>query len=211
MRGLRAIVTWGLLLFVGLVALQHPLRGDLPPGEHFVSEYAKGSTAALQVLAFAAWTVALAAGARLAWIATPLVPRRRVARTLAAFGLALAAAGIALAAVFATQTIAGVLPPGMARTTEGRLHDFGTLLTLAGLLLAAGASLRIVERRGYRVTIGLLFAAMVLSVPLLAALGLDAPGIGQRVFLLVGCAFQWRFDTELGRLSPLLAPASARA
>jgi len=77
-----------------------------------------------------------------------------------------------------------VLPPGASRTTEDRLHDLGTLLALAGLLLSAGASLRIVARRAYRVTIALLFAALLVVVPLLVMLGIDAPGVGQRVLAL---------------------------
>lgn len=199
MRRLQLTVLAGLIAFVGLVALQHPLRGDLPPADHFISEYAHGFTAALQIAAFLAWTVSLAAGALLARSAGR--PQRRVARGLAVLGLALAAAGIAVAAVFATQTVAGVLPDGVQRTTGGRLHDFGTLATLVGLLLAAGASLRLMTRRGYRVTIGLLAATLLLIVPVLVALGIDASGIGQRGFLLVGCAFQWRFAREIVRTS----------
>jgi hypothetical protein len=54
-------------------------------------------------------------------------PERRTARAIATFGLAIAAAGITVSAIFATQTVAGVLPEGVARTTTGQLHDFGTL------------------------------------------------------------------------------------
>jgi hypothetical protein len=31
----------------------------------------------------------------------------------------------------------------------------------------------------------------------LIALGLDAPGLGQRGFVLVACAFQWAFAAQL--------------
>ncbi|MEJ7824360.1 MAG: DUF998 domain-containing protein [Solirubrobacteraceae bacterium] len=199
MRRLELTVFGGLVAFVGLVALQHPLRGDLPPADHFISEYAHGSTAALQIAAFVAWAISLAAGALLARHAAP--GGRGLARALAVGGLAVAAAGIVVASAFATQTVAGVLPEGVARTTGGRLHDFGTLATLVGLLLAAAASLRLVARRGFRVTVGLLAASLLLIVPLLVALGIDAPGIGQRGFLLVGCAFQWRFAREIAHRS----------
>ncbi len=196
MRRLELTVLAGLSAFVGLVALQHPLRGDLPPADHFISEYAHGSTAAVQIAAFVAWTIALAAGALLARHAGP-PDRRAIARAVAVFGLGFAAAGIAMAAVFATQTVAGVLPEGVQRTTGGRLHDAGTLAALVGLMLASGASLRLIARRGYRVTVVLLAVGLALIVPALVALGLDAPGIGQRGFLLVGCAFQWRFAREI--------------
>ena len=57
----------GLAVLVVLVVVQHPLRADdLPAGEHFVSEYARGSTAALQVVAFVCWAVSLGLTARLA-------------------------------------------------------------------------------------------------------------------------------------------------
>jgi hypothetical protein len=199
-RRLKLTVFGGLVAFIGLVALQHPLRGDLPPADHFISEYAHGSTAALQIAAFVAWAISLAASALLARHAGP-PGGRGLARALAVGGLAVAAAGIVVASVFATQTVAGVLPEGVARTTGGRLHDFGTLATLVGLLVAAAASLRLVARRGFRVTVGLLAASLLLIVPLLVALGIDAPGIGQRGFLLVGCAFQWRFAREIAHRS----------
>jgi len=198
-RRLELTVVAGLLAFVGLVALQHPLRGDLPPGEHFVSEYAKGSTAALQVIAFACWAVALAASSAL--VARVRAPGRAVARRAASAGLALAAAGIAASAIFATQTVAGVLPPDVQRTTGGQLHDAGTLAVFAGMLVAAIASLRLPTGRRYRIALAALSAVLLLTVPVLVALGIDAPGVGQRVFIIVGCAFQWRLAAEL-RLTP---------
>jgi len=196
MRRLRRAVAGGLLAFIGLVAAQHPLRSDLPAGGHFISEYATGSTATLQFVAFACWAIALGAGAALAARA-PAPPGRRRARGAVALGLGLAAAGIVLSALFATQTVAGVLPPGVPRTTEGRLHDIGTLAAFAGLVLAAAASLRLDMQRSYRVSLAALTVILMLTVPALVALGIDAPGIGQRAFILVACAFQWRLAVEL--------------
>ena len=196
---LRLTVVAGLLAFIGLVALQHPLRGDLPPGQHFISEYAKGSTAGVQVLAFACWAIALGAATALA--ARAPAPGRAIARRITVAGLGLAAVGIAAAAAFATQTIAGVMPSGVQRTTEGRLHDVATLAAFAGLLAAAAASLRLVARRGYRLALGALTAVLLLTVPVLVALGIDAPGVGQRIFILSGCAFVWRLAVELSGAS----------
>ncbi len=192
-RLLRGAVLGGLAVFLALVALQHPLRADLPPGGHFVSEYAKGSTGPLQLAAFLAWALAFAAAA---WLAA-LAPRRPVARTVTAIALAVAAAGTVVAALFATQTVAGELQPGVQRTLEGRLHDLGTLLLFVGLLVAALASVRLVPRTRFRVTVALLALALVATVPVLVALRLDLPGIGQRAFVVIGCAWTCLFAVEV--------------
>ena len=184
----RTVALGGLGAFVALVAVQHPLRDDLPPADHFISEYAKGSTAAVQVIAFLCWAVAMAATAACARTHAG----RPWARGIVTAALCLSAAGCVVAALFATQTIAGELPPGTQRTTAGRLHDLGTLLILAGLLVAAFASLRLVRDRRYRWTVAGLGAALLAVVPVLVALGLDAPGIGQRALIAIGCLFLWR-------------------
>jgi Protein of unknown function (DUF998) len=190
------VVRCGVATFVAIVAAEHLLRTDLPPADHFVSEYGRGWTQPLQVVAFVAWAASMAAAARLA---THLDRTRPFARALVAGALAVAAAGTLLTAAFATQTIAGELPPGEVRTVAGRLHDTGTLLILAGLLLAALASLRLVRARGYRLTVVALGVLLLAVVPVLVALGLDAPGAGQRAFILLGCAWQWRFSIAAER------------
>src|SRR4051794_39657355 len=129
MHRIARVVRAGLVGFVGIVAFEHLVRRDLPPGEHFVSEYAQGWTHPLQAAAFVSWAAATAACAALA----ARVHRRRGARAVVVVALAVATAGLCLAAIFATQTVAGELPLGTRRTTGGRLHDFGTLLILAGL------------------------------------------------------------------------------
>jgi hypothetical protein len=190
-----AVARAGLAAFVGLVALQHVLRPGLDPAERFVSEYAVGPTQPLQVAAFLAWAAATAACAVLA--AGPT--RRRLARAVVVASLAGASAGLVVAGLFATQTVGGELPAGVERTLGGRLHDLGTLGVFAGLLLAAAASLRLVPSRGYRLAVAALAAALLAIVPVLAALGADAPGIGQRGFILVGCAWQWCFARAASR------------
>ncbi len=195
------LVIAGVAVFVALVAVQHPLRADLPPAEHFVSEYARGSTAPLQVAAFLAW-----GAAGVGCVACALRRHERpVARAITAGALAIAVAGTLLAAAFATETVAGERPPGLERTLGGRLHDVGTLLILAGLTAAALASLRLVPRTGYRLLVAALAAALLAIVPVLVALGVDAPGIGQRGFILVGCAWQLAFARAT------FAPVTARA
>lgn len=191
----RTLSLGGIAAFLAIVAVEHLLRPDLKPAEHFVSEYARGWTRPIQAAAFLAWAASMGAQVRLARDAAP--PGRRIARGLVCLGLAAATAGALLAAAFASQTVAGELPAGVRRTTEGRLHDLGTLLILAGLLAAALASLRLVRDGRYRATVAGLALALLAIVPVLVALGLDAPGIGQRGFILVGCAWQWRFTAAV--------------
>ncbi|MBE2318617.1 DUF998 domain-containing protein [Solirubrobacter sp. CPCC 204708] len=189
---MRRIVLGGIAAFVGLVALEHLLRTDLPPGEHFVSEYAVGWTRPVQTVAFLAWAAATAACALLA----ARVPWRPIARGLVVLMLVAATAGLLVAAVWTTETVGGQLPSDVQRTLGGRLHDLGTLGILAGLLLAALTSLRLIANTRYRLTVLALGVALVAIVPALIALRLDAPGIGQRGFILVGLAWQLAFASR---------------
>lgn len=204
MPSARALALGGTAAFLLVVAVLHLLRPDVAPVERFVSEYGRGWSGPLMSVAFACWAVGIAATAVLA--ARAGSPGRPVARVLATGGFTVAAAGAVLAALFATQTVAGELPARVARTTAGRLHDLGTLLLLAGLLLAALASLRLVRGLRYRLTLAGLAVVLVAIVPVLVAFGLDAPGLGQRGFILVGCVFLWRFAVEAGAASRPGAP-----
>ncbi len=186
---MRRIVLVGLAAFLGLVALEHALRPDLPPAEHFVSEYARGWTWPLQTLAFLAWAVATAACAVLA----TRVRERRIARAIVVLGLVIATAGTVMAALWRTETVGGELPPDVVRTLGGRLHDLGTLGILAGLLVAALASLRLITGTRYRLTVVALGLALVAIFPVLVAVRWDAPGVGQRGFILVALGWQWSF------------------
>ena len=67
---------------------------------------------------------------------------------------------------------------------------------LVGLLVAALASLRLVPGTRYRLTVLALGVTLLAIVPVLIALRLDAPGIGQRGFILVGLAWQWAFASH---------------
>lgn len=190
----------GLLAFVALVALEHPLRADLPAPDHFISEYASGSTHPIAILAFLAWGAAMAATAVLAW--------RQGLRAVPVL-LVFAALGTCVAAAFATQTVAGELPAGTVRTTAGRLHDQGTLAIFAGLLGAALWGLRSLRTRRYRLGLVSCAGALVAAPAILVAAGLDWPGIGQRAIVLVGVAFGWLLISELAiraRRTPAPAP-----
>ena len=187
----RSIALVGLAAFAGLVTIQHLFRGDdLPPADHLVSEYAKGPGGWVQVVAFLAWAVAFVASIALLW---PERDRRRVARSLVALGLVAATAGAVLAGAFPTETVGGVLPEGAVKSRAGQLHDLGSAGILFGLLVAAILSVRLVARRGYRLSV-LGCAVLLLVVPaVLIAAKYDAPGWGQRGFIAVGCLWHWSF------------------
>ena len=194
---LRAVALGGLVAFVALVALQHALVPGLAPARHFVSEYANAETGLVQGVAFLGWAFGLGACAVLAARADG--PRRPAARAVTVAALALAAGGAVLTALFATQTVAGELPPGAVRTLPGRLHDLGSLAIFAALLVAASASARLVTGWGYRLTVLGLLLALLAIVPALVALGIDAPGWGQRAFITVACAWQIAFVLAVSR------------
>jgi hypothetical protein len=50
----------------------------------------------------------------------------------------------------------------------------------------------------YRIAAASLGLALLAVVPVLVALGLDAPGLGQRAFILVGLAWQVVFARAVG-------------
>lgn len=104
-----------------------------------------------------------------------------------------------LAGCFATVTVAGELPDGATYTTAGRLHNLGSLLIFFGLLIAAPASTRRENRRGYRVAVLGLAMALFAITPILIALGIDSLGWGQRAFIGVGVAWQALFLAEVRR------------
>ena len=185
----RTLALAGLGAFAGLVALQHLWRADdLPPADHFISEYANGAGGWVQVVAFLGWAASLGA-------TTVLATRtgdRPIARGVVVAGVAAGALGAVACAAFATETVGGELPEGAVKSTAGQLHDLGSAFIFFGLLVAAVASVRLVRRRGYRLSV-LGLAALLLLIPsALIAAGYDAPGWGQRGFIAVGCLWQWR-------------------
>ena len=201
MPSLKTVALAGAGAFVALVALEHPLRPSLPATQHFISEYGIGSTRLVASAAFLAWGAGL--GALAASAARERMP-------VVAAGAVVAVAGTLMDAIWRTQTVAGELPAGVARTTEGRLHDLGTLLILAGLVVSAVASLWRLRGARWRWTVlGLLVG--FLAVPgVLVAAGLDWPGIGQRGIILVGVAYGVLAAAELARPGAVAATRRAR-
>jgi len=187
----RKLALAGLGAFTGLVALQHLWRADdLPPADHFISEYAVGDGGWVQVIAFGGWAVSLAATAALARAGGT---GRPISRAITVAGVAAGALGAVATAAFATETVGGRLPPGRVKSTAGELHDLGSAFIFFGLLVAAVASVRTIRRRGYRLGV-LGLAGLLLLIPsVLIALEYDAPGWGQRGFIAVGCLWQLSF------------------
>jgi hypothetical protein len=189
----RTLGLAGLAGFVGLVAAQHIWRADdLPPAEHFVSEYAVGDGGWVQVVAFLAWAGSLAATVAVARRAHA-GGERRIARSVVLAGVTAGAVGAVACAAFATETVGGELPAGVVKSTAGQLHDLGSAFIFFGLLIAGIASVRLVRRRSYRLSVLALAVLLFLIPGALIALGYDAPGWGQRGFIAVGCLWQWRF------------------
>ncbi|MBA2515398.1 MAG: DUF998 domain-containing protein, partial [Solirubrobacterales bacterium] len=157
------------------------------PADHFISEYARGPDGWVQVVAFLAWGMSLAA-------TLVLIPRgdRRIARSLTVLGLVAGVIGALMCAAFATETVGGVLPEGATKSRAGQLHDLGSAGIFFGLLLAALASVRLLTQRRYRLSV-LALGLLLFAIPaVLIAAGYDAPGWGQRGFIAVGCLWHWR-------------------
>jgi hypothetical protein len=170
-----------LVLFVAAVLAEHLIRPGLSPWRHQISEYANGSAGGLMTVGFFAWAVSLALTSGL------LAAHAR----LLSLSIAVGAAGMLLIALFHTQTVAGQLPSGTARTTGGRLHDLGGEL-LAGGLLVSAALVAVSDHRLRRLrrlallTVGY-FVVVTAGLLLVAD---SAGGLRQRLVLLAALVWQ---------------------
>jgi hypothetical protein len=182
-----------LLLFLGIVGVEHFAVPRLDPARHMISEYANGPGGALMVVGFLAWAASLASTAFLV-ASDARLSRRRAPQAVVAVLLAVATVGMVLTASFATQTVAGALPPGVDLSTNGRLHDLGSGITTVGVFAAIVASLRMMEVPAvYRAgTVSILLLAVVTDVALLA-IGPAVGGIRQRALVFCGCVWQLSF------------------
>jgi hypothetical protein len=177
----RRVATAGLSTFLAVLIAEHVLRGSLSPSQHQISEYANGRAGWLMTLGFAAWTLSLVSTAMLVG---------SISRA-PALGFGCAAAGMLLVTCFHTQTSAGVLPPDVARTSEGRLHDLGGEIASTGLILAAFAvslTTRLPNTTRARAAGAAAFAVAV-SVVLLT-FAPHAGGARQRATVLTACLWQ---------------------
>lgn len=203
---LHLVALAGLIGFVAIVALQHLLVPELAPRRNTISEYANATVGWLMVTGFLAWALSLAATAG-------LVRRdgRSITHGLLAACFGAAALGMLVTACFPTQTIAGVLPAGVERSTRGRLHDLGSGAVMLALFAATVIALRAIAWpawfRGW--TVALLALAVVGGGALLAG-GQDLGGLRQRLLVSVGCAAQAMLLRALQVRSRSKAASSSR-
>lgn len=147
----RPIALAGLGAFAGLVALQHLWRADdLPPADHFISEYSVGDGGWVQVVAFCATgglVLACAAGLRRVLVAGPAA--RVVPRLVAVVGGGLVAAG-----VFTTDPGAGFpagAPEGAPELSwHGVLHEVSHLAVVGAWIALCLVLRRRFARQGDR-------------------------------------------------------------
>lgn len=191
-RAVARVARAGIAGFVVVLVFEHLLAPELDVLRDRISEYAVRGVGWLMVLGFLAWAVALAASALLARLAVD------GPRGLALAGLlAIAAGGMLVTALFATQAVHSEVPAGVARTTAGRLHDAGSGAVFVALLLAALLSLVTVPR--VRAVAVIAIAVAFLAPLALPLVGLEAPALAQRLAVLAACLWHWRLAGELGR------------
>jgi hypothetical protein len=177
----------GLAAFVLTVALLHLVEPSLDPRRHVISEYANTPVGELMVVALLSWAGSLLATAR--WLKS--VPRATAIGRLVPCLLRAAAVGLALAAVFRTQAVGADVPPGVAVTVTGRLHDLGSALSTLALFASAVAVSVISGRRSSVGLVSLALAALGLVVGVaLLLVGDEVDGIRQRMLVAAACAWQ---------------------
>lgn len=173
----------GLTVFVGCAIAEHLLEPSLNPARHQLSEYANTSSGALMIGGLLAWALSLAA--------TALCVRWDWGSDLLTGLLALGALGLAITACFATETIAGKLPPGKSLSTAGSLHNLGS--GLATLALFSGALVTVITGMGgrsFRLQAAALTSIALAATVVLLVMGPEVGGLRQRVVVAAGCAWQ---------------------
>jgi hypothetical protein len=176
-----ALAGWAVFLLC--VVVEHLLEPSIDPASHQISEYVHTPTGAIVTFGFLAWAASLAATALCVW-------RRWQARWLTS-GLLLGALGLLLTAAFATQTVAGELPPGQTLSTTGTLHNLGSGLTTLALVSAAFACLAADRRpRWLRLMTTILVCIALLATLVLLAIGPEVGGLRQRIVVAAGCLWQ---------------------
>ncbi|MDQ3742737.1 MAG: DUF998 domain-containing protein [Actinomycetota bacterium] len=169
--------------FAAILALEHVLVPELEPTQHVISEYATADAGVLMTAGFLAWAISLAATAAVA----RLVGLPRATSPL----LVAAALGMVITACFATQAAAGMLPPGVERTTAGRLHDVGSGVTTIAI---AGSTVMVVIARSLpcaaRVFSAVVLIVALLTATVLLAVGDPIPGVRQRVLVAAALTVQ---------------------
>jgi hypothetical protein len=194
--------------FALTVVLEHFLVSELGPARHTISEYAnaRGAAGPLMVGGFLMWAASLTTTALLA-LRAPLQSHAGVTRVLRNGLVALllvAAVGAVVVALFPTQSRAGLLPTGQLGSNAERLHALGSDLIQACFYPAVLVSLMLTRPRWFRIVAVVVLVVAVGVAPALAVLGVDAPGVRQRIQLAAGCG--WQFALLAALRSAALRP-----
>jgi hypothetical protein len=180
-RWLRRLGIAGLSTFVCLTVAENIANPGLDPLTHEVSEYVNTPHGFVMISAFAGWAVATAAlGGLLA------KPRGDFPSALCVWA---ATIGLIAVASFPTQTSAGKLPHGVALSTVGRLHDWGSATTTVALALAAVFAVKRGRHRRFRSFSALLLLLALIATGSLLLVGPSVAGLRQRILVALGCAW----------------------
>ncbi len=190
----RALV----VAFVACTVVAQIAEPAREPLRHQISELAQGRAGWVMDVGFACWTLALLTAA----IIVTIAPGYRVGPTNRSIGalLVLAALGVLTLTLYKTQTVAGVLPPGTARTTTGRVHDLAGEVTTIALVIAALVGVTTAWRgdpRFAQTTLLILGLALLATVAGLVV-GPSVGGLRQRVVVLCGLAWLWLLTGNAG-------------
>ncbi|HET6509754.1 MAG TPA: DUF998 domain-containing protein [Baekduia sp.] len=188
--GVAPTAVRGLLCgFVACVAVAQIAEPERGPLRHQLSELVHGNAGWVMDVGLACWAIALGLAATTV-LAHPARSDRAIAPGVAVL-VGVAAIGVVVLALFPTQTVAGELPRGVARTTSGRLHDLGSGLVTAALAAAAiasGTAARRADRR-FAMWVAVLLGVAALATVIGLLIGPSVGGVRQRA--VVACALAW--------------------
>lgn len=183
----------GAVAFVGIVLLEHALVPGFDPRHYTISEYANagGFAGIAGSAALACWASSfLASGGVAVAVAASTSGSSVRWRALAAL-LLIAGGGLAVAAVWPTQAVRGVVPAGEQLRMPGRLHDLGSGIAQLAIFAAALVSARaLAGHRLFRSATITLVVVGALVGPALAAVGAGDRGLRQRALVAGACAWE---------------------
>lgn len=203
---LARVAAAGLAIFVAAVLAQHAIEPSFGVSGRTISEFAHGEAGWLITVGFLAWAVSLAS---LGTLLLRRDPRPGGRSRLEGAALLAAALGVLLVACFPTDRGAVVPAEVVQATAAGRLHDAGSALAALSLLVAALAGAVGAPGRQRALTIALLAIGAAGSAALLVA-GDPAPGLRQRLLVLLACLWQAAQILAAVR-APAGAPTSPRS
>jgi Protein of unknown function (DUF998) len=195
-RALSSIALVTTVAFVALAVAAQVVVTRLDPLHNVFSEYAAsgGTGGAIGTIALVTWSLSLlglaAAAVSIGW-GDGRTPRRQ-----AVVGcLGIACAGIAIAAMFRTQVVAGRIRADTDVTVAGRLHEIGAGTAQFAIFAAAVLSLRDLPRPFRGLAAGAI-AAAVLATAVTTLADADARGLRQRALLVP--LWVWQVALALG-------------